>query len=101
MVPNVGVTQVLPHTLSHIPCSLPNAPPLTSPQHLAAAPTGRGNITSAMRLCPSANLSSADDVIMLRDWLAAAWDYMAMGNFPYPSRCPSPTCDVNHICVLP
>ena len=24
-------------------------------------------------------------MVALRDWLAGAWDYMAMGNFPYPS----------------
>jgi lysosomal Pro-X carboxypeptidase len=38
-----------------------------------------------MSLCQGAKLSSPDDVLALRDWLASAWDYMAMGNFPYKS----------------
>jgi hypothetical protein len=30
-------------------------------------------------------LGSLADVLALRDWLSSAWDYMAMGDFPYPS----------------
>jgi lysosomal Pro-X carboxypeptidase len=33
----------------------------------------------------SVKLDSAADVEELRDWLAAAFDYMAMGNYPYKS----------------
>lgn len=48
-------------------------------------PAGRARISQAMQLCPGAKLSSSDDVIALRDWVASAFDYMAMGNFPYSS----------------
>jgi lysosomal Pro-X carboxypeptidase len=30
-------------------------------------------------------VESRDAVIQLRDWLSSAWDFMAMGDFPYPS----------------
>lgn len=43
---------------------------------------GRAFIHARARLCPSAKLGSYDDVLALREWMAAAWDYMAMGNFP-------------------
>jgi lysosomal Pro-X carboxypeptidase len=47
--------------------------------------TGREKLHSGLRLCPTSKLDSEASIIGLRDWLASAWDYMAMGNFPYPS----------------
>ncbi|KAJ9521980.1 hypothetical protein QJQ45_024858 [Haematococcus lacustris] len=52
---------------------------------LGATQEGRTRISAAMRLCPDSSLNSTDDVLGLKYWLASAWDYMAMGNFPYPS----------------
>ncbi|KAG2446301.1 hypothetical protein HXX76_000889 [Chlamydomonas incerta] len=46
---------------------------------------GRKFLAGGLRLCPGVALKSAEDVEYLRAWLGAAWDYMAMGNFPYPS----------------
>eukprot|EP00878_Enallax_costatus_P010690 GHUV01011166.1.p1 GENE.GHUV01011166.1~~GHUV01011166.1.p1 ORF type:complete len:391 (+),score=98.94 GHUV01011166.1:394-1566(+) len=46
---------------------------------------GRADISTAMKLCPDNQLKSKEDVVKLRDYLASAWDYLAMGNFPYPS----------------
>ncbi|PSC70433.1 Lysosomal Pro-X carboxypeptidase [Micractinium conductrix] len=46
---------------------------------------GRRAIGVAMRLCPESSLDSQDDVTALRDWAASAWDYLAMGNYPFPS----------------
>ncbi|KAG2433173.1 hypothetical protein HYH02_012716 [Chlamydomonas schloesseri] len=46
---------------------------------------GRKFLAGGLRLCPGVPLKSAGDVEYLRAWLGAAWDYMAMGNFPYPS----------------
>jgi lysosomal Pro-X carboxypeptidase len=48
---------------------------------------GRKRIARLTRLCDLSALGSSQDVQELRDWLANAWDYMAMGNFPYPSGC--------------
>ncbi|KAF8054905.1 hypothetical protein HT031_006904 [Scenedesmus sp. PABB004] len=31
------------------------------------------------------DLRGRDDVLALRDYLASAWDYLAMGDYPYPS----------------
>lgn len=46
---------------------------------------GRAEIRSAMRLCDTADLYSADNMTSFRDWVAGAWDSMAMGNYPYTS----------------
>ncbi|KXZ53845.1 hypothetical protein GPECTOR_6g763 [Gonium pectorale] len=46
---------------------------------------GRRFLADGLRLCRAARLASNDDVAYLRAWLGAAWDYMAMGNYPYPS----------------
>jgi len=54
-------------------------------KQLGADDQGRATISREMRLCDAAALSSADDALGLRDWVASAWDMMAMGNFPYPS----------------
>lgn len=49
------------------------------------AEEGRRTISQALRLCRDSSLDSQDDVTALRDWAASAWDYLAMGNYPYPS----------------
>ncbi|KAI8473311.1 MAG: serine carboxypeptidase S28-domain-containing protein [Monoraphidium minutum] len=46
---------------------------------------GRRELHTALRLCDSVKLDDEDAVSELRDWLASAFDYLAMGNFPYPS----------------
>lgn len=46
---------------------------------------GRAAATSAMRLCPTAALNTSADAAALADWLSSAWDYLAMGNYPYES----------------
>lgn len=46
---------------------------------------GRAAAASAMRLCPAAALNSSADAAALADWLSSAWDYLAMGNYPYES----------------
>ncbi|GBF97767.1 hypothetical protein Rsub_10192 [Raphidocelis subcapitata] len=46
---------------------------------------GRATLRRALRICDSVALDDSEDVEELRDWLASAFDYMAMGNFPYPS----------------
>ena len=38
-----------------------------------------------MRLCPAAALNSSADAAALADWLSSAWDYLAMGDYPYES----------------
>eukprot|EP00937_MAST-01D_sp_MAST-1D-sp2_P001756 g1756.t1 len=51
--------------------------------------SGYGELASAFRLCPRAGggapVASWDDVYALAYWAQAAFDYMAMGNFPYVS----------------
>jgi hypothetical protein len=42
-------------------------------------------ITEALSICPEDALKSTDDVVDVRDWAAAAFDMMAMGNYPYRS----------------
>ncbi|PRW44843.1 prolyl endopeptidase-like isoform A [Chlorella sorokiniana] len=54
-------------------------------QDLGGTEEGRQAISQAMRLCEDSALESEGDVTALRDWAASAWDYMAMGNYPYPS----------------
>lgn len=46
---------------------------------------GRKGISEAMRLCNDSMLESEEDVMGLAEWAMSAWDYMAMGNYPYPS----------------
>lgn len=54
-------------------------------RELGGTEEGRKAVSEAMRLCEDSALDSKDDVTALRDWAASAWDYMAMGNYPYPS----------------
>ncbi|KAG1667860.1 hypothetical protein FOA52_011048 [Chlamydomonas sp. UWO 241] len=52
---------------------------------LASSSGGRATIAEEMRFCEAAEMSGEDDWVGVRDWVAGAWDTMAMGNFPYPS----------------
>jgi len=46
---------------------------------------GQKTIASAMNLCHGVPLKNDSHVTALAQWLQEAWDYMAMGNFPYES----------------
>lgn len=46
--------------------------------------TGLAALTNAFQLCSP--LTNGDEVDHLVDFLAFAWDTLAMGNFPYPSN---------------
>jgi lysosomal Pro-X carboxypeptidase len=48
-------------------------------------PEGRDALKKSLSLCDSVELNSADDVESVLDWGKSAFDYMAMGNYPYPS----------------
>ena len=48
-------------------------------------PAALAEVREAFRLCDSAPLGSADDVLLLAQWAQSAFDFLAMGNFPYPS----------------
>ena len=52
---------------------------------LAASSEGLKNLQQVLKICPSSPLKTIDDAMALRSWLAASWDMMAMGNFPYQS----------------
>lgn len=56
-----------------------------APALLPPLPRRRWRINQAARLCHDSVVSSPSDVTQLRDWLSAAFDYMAMGNYPYAS----------------
>lgn len=45
----------------------------------AGGAEARARARRALRLCDGVPLEDEDDVVALRDWLGAAWDYMAMG----------------------
>ena len=53
--------------------------------HPGPAAKGRDQIGAAMRLCPDSPLEGRDDVEALVQWAASAWDYLAMGDYPYES----------------
>lgn len=46
---------------------------------------GRKDIAEAMRLCSHSEPGSKEDVVAIAEWAQGAWDYLAMGNYPYPS----------------
>eukprot|EP00201_Polytomella_parva_P012460 CAMPEP_0175052382 /NCGR_PEP_ID=MMETSP0052_2-20121109/8331_1 /TAXON_ID=51329 ORGANISM="Polytomella parva, Strain SAG 63-3" /NCGR_SAMPLE_ID=MMETSP0052_2 /ASSEMBLY_ACC=CAM_ASM_000194 /LENGTH=486 /DNA_ID=CAMNT_0016316785 /DNA_START=459 /DNA_END=1919 /DNA_ORIENTATION=- len=52
---------------------------------LAQTPEGCALINQNLNLCPDSTVSSPSDAEAVRDWIADAWDNMAMGNFPYAS----------------
>ncbi|ETV97797.1 hypothetical protein H310_09148 [Aphanomyces invadans] len=49
----------------------------------AATEDGRAIVQRGLGLCNP--LSGKDDALSVREWAKAAFDYLAMGNFPYPS----------------
>ena len=79
----LGATKEGKDTITVIWCAGITAYTLTNTR--ACVHTGRSTLHSALRLCPASKLNTEADVIGLRDFLASAWDTMAMGNFPYPS----------------
>ena len=46
---------------------------------------GRNRVREAFRLCDGVPLESDDNVTALLYWAQTSFDYMAMGNYPYPS----------------
>ena len=54
-------------------------------ESLSHSAPGRARINSALPLCDNSHVASHSAVLQLRDWLSSAWDYLAMGDFPYPS----------------
>ena len=53
--------------------------------NLSSTDQGRKQIAEAFRLCDDVPMESADNVTSLLLWAQNAFDYMAMGNYPYPS----------------
>ena len=51
----------------------------------ASRPGGAAALTALFRLCPASALSDAEDAQDLAFWLQSAFDYIAMGDFPYAS----------------
>mmetsp|Transcript_28628 Transcript_28628/g.45936 ORF Transcript_28628/g.45936 Transcript_28628/m.45936 type:complete len:562 (-) Transcript_28628:158-1843(-) len=51
----------------------------------AALSKSIGSVGAPLRLCPSQPLSTPDDLMAVMYWLQDAFDYLAMGNYPYPS----------------
>jgi lysosomal Pro-X carboxypeptidase len=50
------------------------------------AQDGWSSLSKLLRLCPSARqVTSVDDLYSWMDWAQSSFDYMAMGNYPYPS----------------
>ncbi|KAF0689382.1 Aste57867_19174 [Aphanomyces stellatus] len=49
----------------------------------AATADGRAWLQAGLGLCDP--FTSRDDAVGVRDWVKGAFDYLAMGNFPYPS----------------
>ena len=52
---------------------------------LADSPEGREQIRQEAKLCKITPLDSIDDVYQLALWVQSSYDFMAMGDFPYPS----------------
>ncbi|KDD71492.1 serine carboxypeptidase S28, partial [Helicosporidium sp. ATCC 50920] len=52
---------------------------------LSDSSQGRSRARRALRLCPSVRLESKEDGVAVANWAQGAWDYLAMGNFPYAS----------------
>lgn len=46
---------------------------------------GRDQLAEAFALCKDTKLETESDVAALVDWAKSAYDYAAMGNYPYPS----------------
>ena len=43
------------------------------------------SVAAPLRLCPSQPISTPDDLMSVMYWLQDAFDYLAMGNYPYSS----------------
>ncbi|KAL6769573.1 hypothetical protein ACKKBG_A31535 [Auxenochlorella protothecoides x Auxenochlorella symbiontica] len=52
---------------------------------LGDSEAGRHKLSQALGLCSRAAPRTSADVEALAEWLQGAWDYLAMGNYPYPS----------------
>ncbi|GMF42991.1 unnamed protein product [Phytophthora fragariaefolia] len=65
-------------------------------KNLGETEHGRQQLKRAFSLCDSVALESEADVEDVMDWAKSAFDYMAMGNYPYPS-----SYIMNGISVLP
>lgn len=50
----------------------------------SSSSAGVASIAAPLRLCASSVPTTADDVVRIAYWLQDAFDYLAMGNFPYP-----------------
>ena len=46
---------------------------------------GLKELESLFRLCPGQHVKNNDDLYALAYWAQSAFDFMAMGNYPYPS----------------
>lgn len=55
------------------------------PALAAAAEDDLQALNDAFRLCPESALRDTSDALALAYWLQSAFDYLAMGNFPYAS----------------
>ncbi|RLN48792.1 hypothetical protein BBJ28_00008792 [Nothophytophthora sp. Chile5] len=63
---------------------------------LGATEEGRNSLKKALSLCDNVKLESDEDVASVLDWAKSSFDYMAMGNYPYPS-----SYIMNGVSVLP
>ncbi|TMW66414.1 hypothetical protein Poli38472_004179 [Pythium oligandrum] len=54
-------------------------------RELGKTDDGRKDIATAFSLCDTEKLDSEEDVESLIQWIKSAFDYLAMGNYPYPS----------------
>ncbi|GAB9464236.1 Lysosomal pro-x carboxypeptidase [Globisporangium polare] len=52
---------------------------------LGATKQGRNDLQTTFALCESEKIDTSEDVAGLIEWAKSAIDYMAMGNYPYPS----------------
>ncbi len=53
--------------------------------NISATSEGRKQVAEAFQLCDGVPLDSSSMVTELLDWAQTAFDYMSMGNYPYPS----------------
>lgn len=52
---------------------------------MGATTGGREQTKEVLRLCGDTKVDTSDDVLGVMEWAKAAFDMMAMGNYPYPS----------------
>jgi lysosomal Pro-X carboxypeptidase len=57
-------------------------------ESLGKTKDGRDKLSKIFNLCRT--LDNVDDVDTLMAWTSSYWDYLAMGDFPYPSRYVQP-----------